>query len=149
MEKLSFDKKFKDLKQTINQTRDVGKVAMNFSLVNTNTSDKNELVNSFVNSLGMKPSRNWEILDFYKAQKGLVNVLNRDLAYNEEVMPLDKASEIANKFLCLFDRKNSNYFSNWRLSGHSWDPLTEATFDTGIIVLDNNRIGILWFEDED
>jgi hypothetical protein len=30
-----------------------------------------------------------------------------------------------------------------------WAPLTELTFDSGIIICDNSRIGIAWFSDDD
>ena len=31
----------------------------------------------------------------------------------------------------------------------SWDPVTDATFDTGIVALDAKTVGLMWFEDED
>ena len=36
-------------------------------------------------------------------------------------------------------------------SGEAWvsDPLTQSTFDSGVVVVSDERAGLLWFEDED
>ncbi|WP_254610248.1 hypothetical protein [Bacillus tequilensis] len=31
----------------------------------------------------------------------------------------------------------------------SWSPITQATFDAGLVVIDKKKIGMFWVEDED
>lgn len=84
------------------------------------------------------------------------------MAYEAELMPFDKANKFANEFCSLFSEQafflsnsswktNRNYdiSDNSKLNFESWTPLTEATFDSGIIVCDIDKVGIAWFEDED
>ena len=87
-------------------------------------------------------------------------VLQRDLAYNAEVMPGASAVELADRFLAQFG-PGTRYFSNgtWHLPsivradgvihGASWDPVTAATFDTGVLAIGPQCSGCLWVEDED
>ena len=87
-------------------------------------------------------------------------VLHRDMAYNAEVMPAALAVELADRFLAQFG-PGTRYFSNgsWHLPpvvrpdgvvcGPSWDPVTPATFDTGVLAIGPERSGCLWIEDED
>ncbi len=51
---------------------------------------------------------------------------------------------------------NGNWEEGWKRAedgrsavGPSWDPVTSATFDGGVIALDQERSGILWLGDED
>lgn len=97
-----------------------------------------------------------------KAIRILAQLLYRDMAYDTELMKAEEALELAEKFVSLFSEQSSQYYSNseWRndplqtpgtfgaqLNG--WSPFTDATFDSGIIVVDKDKIGIAWFEDED
>lgn len=87
-------------------------------------------------------------------------VLHRDMAYNAEVMSDARAAELADAFLSHFG-PGTRYFSNgtWHLPpvvrpgrvvcGASWDPVTPATFDTGVLAIGPERFGCLWIEDED
>ncbi len=103
-----------------------------------------------------------ELPDRETAVAVLSELLHKDMAYGAKMMPQEEADLLATDFLSLFGEK-SRYFSNatWqkekdsfagqthvkRLNG--WKSLTEATFDSGIIVADTDKIGIVWFEDED
>lgn len=101
-------------------------------------------------------------IDKAKAQSILALLLYKDMAYESEIMPIDRADYLVERFCDLFTNKAS-YFSNstrnkndyfntgkaFELGLNSWNPLTEATFDSGIIVCDDERIGVAWFEDED
>jgi hypothetical protein len=96
----------------------------------------------------------------------LTSLLYKDLAYNAEIIPLEQANLLANAFISTFSTQ-ATYFSNstWNKNEYrdeyregnrnhelglsSWTPFTEATFDSGVIIYDNNRIGIAWFADED
>lgn len=89
-------------------------------------------------------------------------LLHKDMAYEVELMPVDKASLFTDKFFSLFS-KQALYFSNssWNENEYSgadkdfefglssWAPLTELTFDSGIIICDNSKIDIIWFSDAD
>lgn len=103
-----------------------------------------------------------EINDQKTALAILAQLLHKNMANGSESMPIEDAKELAFSFISLFD-KDSKYYSNstWNkneftnnkatfdLGLSAWNGLTEATFDSGIIVVDNNKIGIAWFEEED
>lgn len=81
----------------------------------------------------------------------LTNVLARDLAYRAPIMDEGPARELATTFLDAFGR-DATFWTNGDLglgSRASWDPVTAATFDTGVFVLGAQRVGVLWVEDED
>ena len=90
-----------------------------------------------------------------KAQAETVakRVLHRDLAYDAEIMTEPEAQALANRFFDCFDEENAQYYTNGDYysdgSNHSWTPATDATFDTGILVIGKSRTGCLWVEDED
>lgn len=83
-------------------------------------------------------------------------VLHKDMAYGVKIMSSEKAKNLANAFISEFDDEAVFYtngeFGKPRTNptiGLSWSPATDATFDTGVIVLSNGVIGCAWFEDED
>jgi hypothetical protein len=86
-------------------------------------------------------------------------VLNQDMAYNSEIIPADRAAELADRFLAQFGTDGVRYYTNGTFheargtgltwSGAGWDPVTAATFDTGILVIGSRCSGCLWVEDED
>jgi hypothetical protein len=100
----------------------------------------------------------WLELPGADAGAALAALLHRDLAYLLEIMPLAEAKRLAGLFVALFD-PNATFFSNGTLAASmaelpgfeyaEWDAVTDATFDSGIIAVDRERIGIAWFEDED
>ncbi len=87
-------------------------------------------------------------------------VLHRDMAYNTEIMPDARAAELTDRFLAQFG-PGTRYFTNgtWHLlpvaeagtviAGASWDPVTDATFDTGVLAISPECSGCLWVMDED
>ena len=87
-------------------------------------------------------------------------ILHQDMAYHSDVMPAARAAELADRFLGQFAAgarffTNGNFYeerkkiSDSAWSGPSWNPVTEATFDTGLLVLATGWHGCLWIEDED
>ncbi|AXV75562.1 hypothetical protein CJO79_00330 [Ralstonia solanacearum] len=68
-------------------------------------------------------------------------------------MPRIAANALAKKILAANESAGSRYFSNRdfsRFDGVMWEPMTESTFDFGIIVSsDSGKYFCLWFEDED
>lgn len=103
-----------------------------------------------------------EINNSQLASSILTNLLHKDLAYDTEILSLEQANLLANAFISTFSNQ-ARYFSNstWNENEYnkanrdlkcglrSWTPFTEATFDSGIIICDNDRVGIAWFADED
>ena len=104
--------------------------------------------------------RGWRELTRTDAYAVLTAALTRDLAYDAELMDEGTARAFADDFLGRFS-VDAQFFTNGEFrppptgaSGQAqrtaeWDPLTEATFDTGVAVVDVDRAGLLWFEDED
>ncbi len=92
-----------------------------------------------------------------EARAVLLCVLEKDMAYRCELMPADAAASLADAFLSSFDAARARHFSNGdialraRAKGHGqgWHPATDATFDSGVLVLDADRVGCAWFMDED
>lgn len=81
-----------------------------------------------------------------------VHVLHRDLAYHSEVIPADDASELVSLLFELCRGRSVRFFSNGDISlnrAASWMSATEATFDTGVLIVGSDRSGCLWVEDED
>jgi hypothetical protein len=74
-------------------------------------------------------------------------VLSRDLAYRAAVMSAERAAELAERFLPQFGDR-AKYFSNGSCHG-GWIPVTDATFDTGVLIIGTDCSGCLWVEDED
>jgi hypothetical protein len=99
-------------------------------------------------------------IDVAAARLLIRSVLHQDMAYKAEVMPESLAAHLADRFLAQFG-PGARYFSNgsWHLPpivradgivcGPSWDPVTAATFDTGVLAIGDERAGCLWIEDED
>jgi hypothetical protein len=99
----------------------------------------------------------WITIDAEGAFRLLARVLARDLAMNAAIMPREHADGLARRFLALFG-DGARYFTNSTILDEddvestwtgSWRPLTKATFDTGIAVVDGARAGLLWVTDED
>ena len=96
-------------------------------------------------------SQRWREIDCTTAAATLCYTLSHDLAYDSREIPDEDAKELTKDFLGLFDQE-PRYFTSGRIDAdglRSWNPLTNATFDTGIVVVDDLRIGIAWCHDED
>ncbi|MBW4626543.1 MAG: hypothetical protein KME49_13840 [Brasilonema octagenarum HA4186-MV1] len=95
----------------------------------------------------------WKEVNQEDAQKILSFIMTKDLAYSVQLMSLEEAENIIVKLFEFFPEHckfftNASFRNNYSgISG--WDSITKATFDTGIIVVSDRRIGILWVQDED
>lgn len=81
-----------------------------------------------------------------------MHVLTKDLAYHAEVIASDEALDLVSRFFALCCTPGWRFFSNGDFSlkeSASWMPATEATFDTGVLIVGSGRSGCLWVEDED
>lgn len=118
------------------------------------------VADALVAALGLVPAGDrWNALDRAQAAWIVQEILHRDLAYCGELMDPATASAFAEEFLGQFDEEAS-FFTNSDFATHlvfinqngfaaGWQPLTEATFDSGVVAVDRRRVGILWVEDED
>ncbi len=86
----------------------------------------------------------------------LRNVLHKDMAYSIKIMSSEKAKNLAVEFVDNFG-KEAKFYTNGEYGkprkkpnfGPSWSPATDATFDTGVIVIIKEMVGCVWFTDED
>ena len=101
----------------------------------------------------------WLEISAHDAHAIATSLLHRDLAYGEEIMPLADATELATAFLDLAPEPHT-YFTNGEWIGAleddgslgttiGWDPISDATYDAGIICVGDDMTAMLWVEDED
>jgi hypothetical protein len=77
------------------------------------------------------------------------------LAYDVKLMPEARAAELASLFLDLLPNER-RWFSNgsergegWQPRPNPWDPLTEHTFDSGVVAVGDGFAWVAWFTDDD
>lgn len=107
-------------------------------------------------SFGLLDSpEHYEEIDAVEAAKVIENVLHRDMAYKNEIMPISLARELSGEFFAMFAGTDARFFTNgeWGRSlgahGIGWTPVTSATFDTGVLVVSDQTVGCVWCMDED
>ncbi|MGN6368901.1 MAG: hypothetical protein ACTHN5_11635 [Phycisphaerae bacterium] len=80
------------------------------------------------------------------------SILHKDMAYSHQIMAEERAKELAQQFLEQFGAEAkfySNGWTGWETGSTEWNPATDATFDTGVLVIGKDRSGCIWVEDED
>jgi len=94
-------------------------------------------------------------VDGIEARKILVYVLTEDLAYSGPTgMSRETALTLVEQLLSLFNSE-VRYFTNAKFTSDpfrlgAWSPNAGSrTFDTGIVLVDDQRIGIVWTTAED
>ena len=93
-------------------------------------------------------------IDASQAVSVLQRVIHVDLAHGADLVPPAKAQRLAIAFVQAAGGPGARYFTNGSLglptsvAGAAWSPATDATFDTGVLVLAPQRAACLWFEDE-
>jgi hypothetical protein len=96
-------------------------------------------------------------VDAEMARSILVGVLHRDLAYGNRLLSLARAEELAGEVMQLFAAPGIRFLTNAQFKQGTaaglvmshWDPATDATFDTGVLMLGTGDSGCLWVADED
>jgi len=137
-----------DICDEINVARDCG--VMHCHIIEVEPMPLTELVPRF--GLVFTPNT-YQGISKAQAEAVAKRVLHRDLAYDAEIMTETEAQALATCFFECFNEETAQYYTNGDYysggSSHGWNPATSATFDTGILVIDQSRSGCLWVEDED
>jgi hypothetical protein len=95
--------------------------------------------------------------DMEMARAIVVNVLHRDLAYGNRLISLGRAEELASQVMQRFAGAGVRYYTNAEFKHGAaaalvlsrWDPATNASFDTGVIILGASESACVWVADED
>ena len=111
------------------------------------------VADSFVKSFGFKPiGTAWRCIERSEALDTVSRILFRDLAYQRPLMEQKTATYIAESFLNLFAQYGGRFCTNGSFDNRgmlSWTPITESTFDHGVVAFDDQKVGLVWVEDED
>ncbi len=108
------------------------------------------IINQFVLKCGAKPIPHWRRIQVKAAEAILTRILWKDLAYSRERMRLSTAKRLTADFLKNFVPPMLYLTNGEDISqNYTFDPITEATFDGGVIVFDGQKVGMLWVTDED
>ena len=143
---------FQALRELALSKRIFGRLTIEHQLLSESSPVESECVNEFLKRFGFTGSHaDLHQINRKEAAQQAVLVLNRDLAYGVEVMTKPEAQQIASSFLNCFERPTVRYFTNGERIGNNWagNPISDSTFDQGIIALNDEAIGILWAQDED
>ena len=151
------DREFSRLAFELGARRDCGQVFT--ELVDVTSPTPEPLVlDALAKRVGGTPlGDDWITIARDDAERLLVRVFARDLAMNASIMPEEDARGFARRFLELFG-PGAHFFTNTSILDEedvdstwtgSWKPLTSATFDTGIAVVDGSRAGLCWVTDDD
>jgi hypothetical protein len=91
-----------------------------------------------------------------EARSILVSLLRLDMAYHAEIMALNEAESLADDFLGIFSAENARFVTNLgkpdkpdRPFDVASSPMTESTFDAGVVCIARSIVGCIWVEDED
>ncbi len=116
------------------------------------------VVDAFTSRHGLRSlGDHWHEVSAKFADTTLTWLLTHDLAYSAPLMSENVARELAEQFLGWF-RPDASFFANLVVDDEDVIrspneyvsmPLTNATFDAGIVGVDSKHIGIFWFSDED
>lgn len=113
-----------------------------------------EIIDLFMSKLNcFTLDEQWLEINREDAQRILLLILTKELAYNTNLMSLSEAKQILFRFFSLFTA-DCQFFTNASFNNNysrlkSWSSITKATFDTGVVIVNAYRIGILWVKDED
>jgi hypothetical protein len=151
---------FEDLRDRIRAARRCGVVHVELrdrSAIGADGLDDREACDALTRALRFRTlGPHWVALDPEQGHHVAYEVLWRDLAYLEEIMDPAVAEELARAFLAHFDT-GARFFTNrtcldptFGVGGNAegW-AVTEAASETGIIAVDQHRVGMLWVEDQD
>jgi hypothetical protein len=140
------------LRRDVVEHRSIGTVLVEFRRRHAPGESTDSVASAFVKALSLRSPDAWTELDPRSALEVATRVLHTDLAYDTPMMTIELAEALAGRFVACCG-EGASFVTNGSLAqrgtGGAWSPLTEATFDTGIIGVSLTRIGMLWVQDED
>ena len=120
--------------------------------------EHSESVGAIAAAFGLSSdAKRYREIDAELARTILANFLYRGQAYHLQIMSLERAEELALQFMQEFGRPPCRFFTNWNFEQRAdgllyktwgWD-VTDATFNTGVLVLGLQKSACVWIEDED
>lgn len=154
------DPKWNHLRDTIERKRSCGLITCK-SVDVTYSSDARSTADRIVAECGFRGlGAKWRSIERDAARTILVKLLEQDLAFGGEVMSASDAAVLADRWLEAASRSGAYLTNgNWAepskpvtsraSAGASWDPISESTFDAGVIAVDEHHASIFWVQDED
>jgi hypothetical protein len=146
------DADIQQLAEEIRERRGVGNVHVEHRRWASDGATPDAVANALVEALALEPSDRWTELEPDGALKVATRVLHQDLAYRSTVMSLEEANALARRFIASCG-DGATFFTNGTVAmeadGGAWNPITQATFDSGVIGVSRRRVAMLWVEDED
>ena len=146
-------RKFEELRDLALSKRKAGRLTLDYRDLSTPVPSLTHAADAMVVQHGFKPlGKRWRIIERREALNSVLGILFCDLAYKRPLMEEKTARFIAEGFLHLFSPPDCFYCTNGSLGEHKmieWMPITESTFDHGIIAFDQKHIGMIWAQDED
>jgi hypothetical protein len=139
-----------DVFEAIRKARTAGKL-----LCGTTTGAKS--VAALASSFGLKGDASlYHQVDAEMARAILVSVLHRDLAYGNRLMSLARAEELAGQVMQQFSGPSVRFLTNGQFKHNTaaalilshWDPATDSTFDTGVLMLGTATSGCVWVAED-
>jgi len=107
----------------------------------------------------------WDEVNEETARWIMVRVLSMSLVYRAPIMAEEQARTLTDAFLTACARDTAGqrhrFFTNGKgVDGPAmydvrlrpmlgWNPATESTFDTGVVMLTRQAVGLMWAEEED
>lgn len=129
-------------------------IARLFSVRNSPEDKKEKLLKE----LGLKNKQiknRWIKIEKENALKILNYILSMDMAYDFELDTKPMAVQLSSYFVGQFTT-DAQFYTNGEFHEErgfyalgSWTSITDSVFDTGVLVVDERKIGILWAEDND
>jgi hypothetical protein len=95
-------------------------------------------------------------VDAEMARAILIGILHRDLANGDRLLSLSRAEELAGQVMQRFTGAGTRFLTNGQFRQGAaaglvlshWDPATDATFDTGVLMLGTGESGCVWVAEE-
>lgn len=137
--------------------RNSGKVTYGFE--DRNNIEDEELKEGFLKRMGHNPKKikgNWKQVNKSYAKNILTYTLSKNMTHNIDLETKPLAEKLSNYFLDKF-QPEAVFYTNGQFNSNSgyfklyaWTTITSSkfyTYDTGIVVFDNDKIGMLWATD--
>ena len=138
-----------ELESTLLAKRRAGRVVLESHPVSEFRSHSaRETLDAYVQRLGLHGlGEDWIQVDNLTALQIVIEVLYYQQAQGQALMKLHEAASLAAQIVSLFDADNPRtlFFTN-RDATH-WIPLAEGTYDSGVLFLDSQHVGMLWVLD--